>query len=581
MPSLNLKPNHRPIRDYYAALDQLSLLHASHEGAVRGAFGTLLHTCAKQHKWTLIEEYEIRRKSKLLWVDGAIVDHWSLTHGFWEAKDEQDDLAVEAKKKIDLGYPTDNIIFQSPDRAIIYQGGKHLLDEKLEEPQALVDVLKAFFRYAPPQYGEWGKAVADFKVRVPDLARALDKLISNERTYEHFKAAFDRFAQVCRSSIDPQLTNDAVQKMLVQHILTERVFRKVFENSDFVRRNAIAAAIELVIDSLTQRAFTKERFLAGLDPFYKAIEATAETITEFSEKQHFLNKVYESFFQGFDKKTADTHGIVYTPQPIVRFMVESVDEILRVEFGKSLGDKGVHILDPFVGTGNFILSVMRQILKTRLPHKYANELHANEVMLLPYYIAAMNIEHEYAELAGEYKPFEGLCLVDTFELSEAPQRVLAAITEENTKRVLAQRKAPITVIIGNPPYNVGQESENDNNKNREYPVVDGRVRDTYGARSDARKTKYGDTYVKALRWASDRLGQTGIIALVTNSSYVRKVSFDGVRKCLEEEFDRIDVIDLGGDIRTNPKIAGTTHNVFGIPNGVAIIFLRRGGKRGC
>jgi predicted helicase len=578
VPSLNLKPNHKSIREYYTALVQFSLVHATHEGAVRAAFGTLLHTCAQQHKWTLVGEFEIRRKSKLLRVDGAIVDHWSLTHGLWEAKDEEDDLAIEAKRKIDLGYPTDNIIFQAPDRAIIYQGGKRLLDEKLKEPNVLVNVLKEFFRYEPPQYDEWGKAVADFKIRIPDLARALDNLISSELTYPHFKPAFDRFAQVCRASIDPRLTNDAVKRMLVQHVLTERLYRNVFKNSDFVRRNAIAAAIELVIDKLTQRSFNREKFLGGLDPFYKAIEATAATITEFSEKQHFLNKVYESFFQGFDEKTADTHGIVYTPQPIVRFMVNSIDEILKNEFGTSLGNEGVHILDPFVGTGNFLLSVMRQIPKTRLPHKYAHELHANEVMLLPYYIASMNIEHEYAELAGEYKPFEGLCLVDTFELSEDAQREGAPLTEENTKRVAAQRAAPITVIVGNPPYNAGQESENDNNKNRKYPVVDGRVRETYGAMSEARKTKYGDPYVKALRWASDRVGPNGIVALVTNSSYVQKVSFDGVRKCLAAEFDRIDVVDLGGDIRLNPEISGTTHNVFGIPNGVAIVFLRRGGK---
>ena len=173
-----------------------------------------------------------------------------------------------------------------------------------------------------------------------------------------------------------------------------------------------------------------------------------------------MNTVYEKFFQGFSVKVADTHGIVYTPQPIVDFMVRSLEDILQKEFGRSLSDEGVHILDPFVGTGNFILRVMREIRRSRLPHKYARELHCNEVMLLPYYIAAMNLEHEYYELAGTYRPFEGICLVDTFELAEEKQRPL--FTKANTERVERQKDAPIFVIIGNPPYNAKQVNENDN-----------------------------------------------------------------------------------------------------------------------
>jgi len=191
--------------------------------------------------------------------------------------------------------------------------------------------------------------------------------------------------------------------------------------------------------------------LQGLDYFYRAIEETAATLSNFSQKQRFLNAIYEKFFQGFSVKVADTHGIVYTPQPVVNFMVKSVEDILQKEFGKSLSDKGVHVLDPFVGTGNFIVRVMQEIRKTALPYKYENELHCNEVMLLPYYIASMNIEHEYLELTGNYKPFEGICLVDTFELAEEQQ--LSLFTPENTSRVERQRQSPIFVIIGNPPYN--------------------------------------------------------------------------------------------------------------------------------
>ena len=580
MPRLNLQQNHKSVRAYYAELQQYSLLHATHEGAVSAAFGTLLQACAQQHKWTLINQYEIRRKAKVLRVDGALVDHWSLTHGFWEAKDEDDDLALEAKKKIDLGYPAGNILFQAPERAILYQNGKRVLDESLVKPQILVDVIKAFFGYEEPQYERWEQAVAEFKNRVPELARALEQLIEREHGYAHFKPAFDRFAQVCRTSLNPRLTDDAVEKMLVQHILTERIFSGVFDNPDFVRRNVIAHEIELVVDKLTQRSFNRKQFLGGLDRFYRAIEETAATIDEFTDKQHFLNSVYEHFFQGFDEKTADTHGIVYTPQPIVRFMVKSVEEILEKEFGTSFGAAGVHVLDPFVGTGNFLLSVMREIPKTRIEKKYASELHANEVMLLPYYIASMNIEHEYAEFTGEYRPFEGLCLVDTFELAEDVQGTFAVMSEANTKRVEAQKRAPITVIIGNPPYNAWQLDENDRNKNRKYKVVDRRVAETYARASKATLVNsLSDPYVKAFRWATDRLGEEGVLAYVSNNSYVGQLAFDGMRQHLARDFDAIYVIDLGGNVRRNPKLSGTTHNVFGIQVGVSIgLFVRRKGE---
>jgi predicted helicase len=271
--------------------------------------------------------------------------------------------------------------------------------------------------------------------------------------------------------------------MLVQHLLTERIFRKIFANPDFTRRNVVAAEIEKVITELTKRAFNRDEFLGNLDRFYKAIEQSAENATSFSEKQAFLNKVYERFFQGYSPKEADTHGIVYTPQPIVNFMVRSVEEILQKEFGRSLGDKGVHILDPFVGTGNFIVRIMQEIKATDLQYKYENELHCNEVMLLPYYIASMNIEHEFFERIGEYKEFPGICLVDTFELAESKQSPL--FTEENTQRVERQKQQNIFVVIANPPYNMGQLDESDNNQNREYPALDERVAATYTAESVA------------------------------------------------------------------------------------------------
>src|SRR5579864_2612607 len=574
---LSLKPSHAKVKDYYNALNQFGQLNISHETAVRQAFASLLDTCARQFKWKLVQEFRLPApKNKSVIVDGAVLDSFTLKHGFWEAKDLKDQLEKEIKKKLEQGYPRNNIIFQSPERAILYQKGvRQGLNEDITDPDNLVDLLKEFFKYREPQHEEWEAAIAEFSSRIPEIAAAVKGIIEKERkTNKKFVASFEGFVLLCRQAINPNLSDDAVETMLIQHLLTERIFRRVFNNPEFTRRNIIAAEIEKVIDSLTSRHFSRDAFLKDLDRFYHAIEINAENATDFSEKQTFLNTVYERFFQGFSPKEADTHGIVYTPQPIVNFMVRSVEEILKKEFGKSLGDREVHILDPFVGTGNFIVRVMQEIPKTRLQYKYENELHCNEVMLLPYYIASMNIEHAYLEATDEYEQFEGICLVDTFELAEAKQ--IQMFTAKNTERVEKQKLAPIFVIIGNPPYNVGQDEENENNKNRPHPEIDRRIRNTYAKDSKATLlNSLADPYVKAIRWASDRIGEEGIVALVTNNGFVDGLAADGMRKHLAEDFSQIYIMDLGGNVRKNPKLSGSTHNVFGIQIGVSInIFVR-------
>jgi len=275
-------------------------------------------------------------------------------------------------------------------------------------------------------------------------------------------------------------------------------------------------------------------------------------------------------------------GIVYTPQPIVDFMCASVVEVLEKEFGKSLGDPDVHILDPCTGTGNFIVNLIRRIPKRDLKRVYANQLFANEIMLLPYYIAALNIEHAYYEQTGEYEPFEGLCFVDTLDLAEPRQGEFSFMTESNTMRVERQKRTPITVIIGNPPYNADQQSENDNNPNRAYATVDGQVRAKYTVRSSAsNRNKMSDPYIRFIRWASDRLaGRDGLIAFITNNNFVHGKPFDGMRRAMQDEFQVIYHLDLNGDVRMNPKLSGTTHNVFGIQVGVGItVAICRRGKR--
>ena len=448
-----------------------------------------------------------------------------------------------------------------------------MLDADLTDPVQLVEAVQTFFAYRPEPYFEWEKAVAEFRDRVPALGTKLAELIHEAQgANPNFRIAFRGFHEKCRQSLNPNLSEAAVEEMLIQHLLTERIFRTVFDNPDFTRRNVIANEIEIVIDALTSQSFSRASFLQRLDRFYVAIERNAATITDFSQKQAFLNTVYEQFFEGFSVKVADTHGIVYTPQPIVDFMVKSVNHILRTEFKRSLGDSDVHIIDPFVGTGNFIVRIMREISGFALADKYRSELHCNEVMLLPYYIASMNIEHQFYEMTGGYQPFEKICLVDTFAVLDDEQLDFSYFTEENSKRVQEQKNTPMFVIIGNPPYNMGQVNENDDNKNRKYRTIDKRVRDTYTADSKATlRNKLSDPYVKAIRWASDRIGEEGIVAFVTNNSFLSDLAFDGMRKHLEHDFDAIYILDLGGNARKGLKASDT--NVFGIRVGVSINFF--------
>ena len=547
MPTLNLKPTHKSVKSYYAALDQFARLDVTHETAVRAAFQGLLEHCARQCRWTLVPEFGVSTgRGRRIVVDGALVDDFRLTHGCWEAKDIHDDLPAEVERKFAAGYPRDNILFQTPRRAMLWQNGRLALDADLTEAGQLIETLQMFFGYRPQEYAAWEEAVAQFKDRVADIGQGLAQLIQQERKSNRtFTAAFAEFLDKCRQSINPNIAEAAVEEMLIQHLLTERLFRTVFNRPAFTRRNVIAFEIENVIDALTSHSFSRDEFLSSLDRFYGAIERTAATISDFSHKQHFLNTVYEQFFQGFSIKVADTHGIVYTPQPIVDFMVRSVAEILEREFGRSLADEGVHIIDPFVGTGNFIVRMMREIPRTALERKYASELHCNEVMLLPYYIASMNIEHEYYDATEMYEPFEGICLVDTFDLAE--DRQLPLFAPENTQRVESQKRAPMFVVIGNPPYNVGQVNENDNNKNRKYETMDKRVQGTYVKDSKAtNKNKLSDPYVKAFRWASDRIGEEGVVALVTSNSFLNGLAFDGMRHHLEQDFSKIYHIDLKG-----------------------------------
>jgi predicted helicase len=582
---LDIKPTHKPIKEYFDELASFAQHGQVNEMTVRNAFQDVLQTYTKKLGWQFVEEYTIKRSGRRnASVDGALLDQFSLPRGFWEAKDTNDDLAIEVQKKFADGYPQSNILFWQPGRAILYQNGRKILDEDISSAPKFVEVFKAFFEYDQPHIKEWEHAVEEFKNTIPTLAESVLKILNEQRkTNRAFQQAFDGFMGLVQQSINPSLSVEAVEEMLIQHLLTRRIFTSIFNATDFLSKNAVAHELEQVIQTLVQGyGVSVEDFLKPLDRFYKALELAAGATDDYSQKQTFLNHVYEKFFQGFAVKVADTHGIVYTPQPIVDFMVKSVEAALQRDFNKSLAHEGVHILDPFVGTGNFILRLIREIHAQNpaaLRSKYLNELHCNEVMLLPYYIACLNIEHLYFELTGEYLPFPGICLVDTFELVE--DRQLGMFTSDNTDRVQRQKDAPIYVVIGNPPYNAGQVNENDNNKNRKYPAIDKRVQETYVKDSTATyRADLNDPYVKAFRMASDRVLSRGegVVCFVTNNGFLDGIAFDGMRKHLRKDFDAIWLYDLRGNARTSGEQRRKEKgNVFNdaIRVGVAITMMER------
>jgi len=574
-----ITPSSRAIRKYYENVQAFERQHVFNEMNVRSAFESLLADTVKLRGWTLIPELSGKSGDSLVRPDDTVRDANSLPRGYWEAKDTQDDLDAEIKKKVARGYPLSNIIFEDTETGVLFQNKEKINGPfTLGNPKELAALLNQFLSHTEPDIEGFEEAVEEFKERVPDLARGLvAKIQEAHKDNPRFQSAFENFFKLCRTALNPNIRVEAVDEMLVQHLLTERLFRTIFNNPEFVKRNAIAAEVERVIDALLSRSFDRNEYLKGLNRFYLAIESAARTLPDFSEKQHFLNTVYERFFQGYSVKLADTHGIVYTPQPIVDFMCASVAEVLEKEFGKSLSSPDVYVIDPCTGTGNFVVNLLRRMSRRDLPRVYREQLFANEVMLLPYYIAALNIEHAYYELTGTYEPFEGLCFVDTLDLAEGSQHQLGFMTETNAERVERQRRAPITVVIGNPPYNMNQQNENDNNKNRKYEVIDRRVGETYARDSKASsKTALSDPYVKFFRWATDRLqGRDGIVCFVSNNSFVDQHAFDGMRMHLLRDFTSIYHIDLHGNVRRNPKLSGTTHNVFGIQVGVGITLAVR------
>jgi len=370
------------------------------------------------------------------------------------------------------------------------------------------------------------------------------------------RKAFDAFLAELRDDLNDTISEGDAIEMLAQHIITRPVFETLFEGHKFTAQNPVSRAMQRVLDVLNEANLDKES--RNLEKFYASVKMRSQGITDPQAKQKLIVELYDKFFRRAFPRTTEKLGIVYTPVEIVDFIIHSVNEVLHSEFGQTLGSPGVHIIDPFTGTGTFITRLLQSglIAPEEMEHKFRHEIHANEIVLLAYYIAAINIEAVYHGLqGGEYVPFEGICLTDTFQMYESDD-LISHYMPDNSERRKRQKATDIRVIVGNPPYSSGQNSANDNNANVGYPTLDGRIRDTYAAKSTAtNKNALYDSYIRAIRWASDRIGDAGVMAYVTNAGWVDGNAADGLRACLAAEFSDLYIFHLRGNQRTSGELS--------------------------
>ncbi len=411
---------------------------------------------------------------------------------------------------------------------------------------------------------QWAKSVAEIAER---QVERINRLITEDKKHQK---AFANFLGGLQKNINPSITQQEAVEMLSQHIITKPVFEALFDGYSFVKNNPISVSMQTMLDLLEEQAIEKD--LDVLQKFYDFVKRNAGGIDNAKGKQDIIIRLYDSFFKTAFPKMVEKLGIVYTPTEVVDFIIHSVNDVLKKEFDRSISDENIHILDPFTGTGTFVTRLLQSglIKKKDLQRKYQNEIHANEIVLLAYYIAAVNIENAYHDAMGEidYQAFDGICLTDTFQLGESDEseKLFSEMFPQNSARVAKQKQAPLRVIMGNPPYSVGQKSANDNAQNQSYRKLDNRIAETYVALTDAtNKNSLYDSYIKAFRWSTDRLDKNGgIICFVSNGAWVEGNSADGFRKSLEKEFSSIYVFNLRGNARTSGELRQReAGNVFG------------------
>ncbi|WP_345870034.1 DEAD/DEAH box helicase [Shewanella algae] len=465
---------------------------------------------------------------------------------------KKDELVGKAKGGSAIGMRQTNTPYQT-DLALEFEIG--------EIERALVAKLvdKCGNRH---HWEEWAKDIA--KIAQTHISRIKTIVTAPENKAE--KVAFKAYVEELRDDLNDAITEEEVIEMLAQHLITEPVFEALFEGYSFSQSNPVSQAMDKVVKLLHEHNLDNEA--DTLEGFYASVKMRADGIDNAAGKQKIIVELYDKFFRNAFPRLTERLGIVYTPVEVVDFIIHSINHLLKTEFGQELGSEGVHILDPFTGTGTFITRLLQSglISSEQLPHKYSNEIHANELVLLAYYIAAINIEAVYHGLVGgDYQPFPGICLTDTFQMYEHEDRIQERLAENSRRRTAQRNLKDIRVIMGNPPYSAGQDSANDNNQNIKYPILDARLAETYVAGTNAtlRNALY-DSYIRAFRWASDRLGERGIVGFVTNGGFVEANTTDGMRKCLAEEFSNIWVFHLRGNARTSGELRRKEKdNVFG------------------
>ena len=585
------------IQRYYKEIDDLVQYGGSNiEAVISHKFGDLIDSYCQKRNLKLIPQLEYRTKQgTLIRPDGTIKNALRIEYGFWESKANVN-LEDEIRKKFNSGYPKTNILFEDGKIAILYQNGEEIKRCKIREEIDLDKIISLLINFEHPEVKSFNEAVEQFKKDIPKVVEALNEMISKQEIENsEFKKIRNTFHELCKQSINPNITVENVNEMLIQHILTEEIFMAVFSDTQFIRENNIARELYKVEETFFTGS-TKRQTLDLIKNYYEMIKHAASAIADHHEKQTFLKVIYENFYKAYNPKGADKLGIVYTPNEIVRFQIESVDYLLHKHFGKGLANKDVEILDPATGTGTYICDIIEYIDKGNLAHKFKNEIHANEIAILPYYIANLNIEYTFRQKMGYYEEFKNICFVDTLDNVAALGYVgkmgnIFGFSNENSERIKLQNERKISVIIGNPPYNARQDIFGKNNPNRLYDEVDKRIKNTYikNGTGQNQNVVY-DMYVRFFRWATDRLKDDGIVCFITNNSLINARTFDGFRKSIKEEFDYAYIIDLGGNIRELSGKDGIwmneEHTIFGVSAAVGIcitylVKIKGNEKRDC
>ena len=569
------------IEKYYNEIKEAELNGMNNEQNIREYFYELLKNYTNSQNLKIEREtkefvFENGQK-KNIFLDGRIKKE-NMVIGWVENKDAKDDLNKEIKNKKEKQYPLLNTIFENSKELVLFQDGKEVIRVNMHKSEELDKVLIKFVSFRPEEYKKFQDAFNNLKRILPDLAKDLREFFKEEKKInKKFKENLKEFTKKCQLSINNNITEELAIEMIIQHMLTRDIFVIFFQNANFHMNNIISKSISNILTHINQKSF---EITEKIKSYTDCLSSYTKTITK-DDKQDILKTFYSDFYKALNSKKADVQGIEYTPIQIVKFMVDASEQLLYKHFNKKLSSRDVNILDPCSGTGIFMAEIINRINLKDLEYKYKNELFSNEIDIMPYYISNLNIENAYFERTNSYEIFENICFLDTLEfqtkLGNNALFGMEEFSEGNVKRAVRQYEKKINLIIGNPPYNANQKSENDNNKNKVYIDLDKRIKDTYVNLSSAQKTKQYDMYKRFIRWASDRIKSEddGIIAFITNNAYLDSRQDDGFRKSVQKEFDYIYIIDLKGNARKRNKSEGG--NVFNIQTGVAIMFLIKKG----